>query len=367
MSFDIRWIPSTDWQRRTGVHLVAVVDDADDVNEETGPLVTDSGFVPALDKLEAVNRLSRAAGGGGESLGPGSKERKSVLVTLSRALALGPDVESRSKPDLAGLAAAALDVRWDDECWSAGSTITLEGLNRLLEGALARFGDTRVDTSDTPADEARLLVDICALSLPPRMDGRSAVEEMYAAESRHWAQSEWPGFFFEHRGIGSCIEQLGGAPVPSPGRTRFDYGRNHTWDMKCHAEGDPWAILNDREAIDWALANGGLGFVLLEGQAEFDPAFALWQREFKAAHHKRPRARKVEARFARALKSSFTPVALRAIWFDDTSSWTKAMEVGAIAVFPQPHQPDGSPRRDKYKMHVARVDPWVVADKWLGN
>lgn len=86
---------------------------------------------PARSKFEAVTRMSALVGGETERLGPGSKERKSALITLTHGLGLTVD-ESLSKPELGGQIAGLLGCTWDERCWSTGSTITLFGLNQLL-------------------------------------------------------------------------------------------------------------------------------------------------------------------------------------------------------------------------------------------
>jgi hypothetical protein len=111
-----------------------VSDDEDDDEVETRPIAP-SGFIPAENKFEVVNRISRIAGGGREILGPGSKERKSVLLRLARVLSLPEPLLRLNKPALAKEIADRLRQPWDRDCWSTGSTVTLTGLNRLLEGA----------------------------------------------------------------------------------------------------------------------------------------------------------------------------------------------------------------------------------------
>lgn len=94
------------------------------------------GFGPALTKLEAVTRMSALVDGEPESIGPGGKEHKSALVQLALGLGLAVDT-SLSKPELGAAMAVALGRDWPKSCWSAGDTVTLAGLNTLLEGAEA--------------------------------------------------------------------------------------------------------------------------------------------------------------------------------------------------------------------------------------
>jgi hypothetical protein len=73
-----------------------------------------------------------------EPLGPGSTEKRSALEAL--AAAIGMDLTPISgKVECGKVLAQELDVVWDTSCYSSGETITLEGLNRLIEGAVSRL------------------------------------------------------------------------------------------------------------------------------------------------------------------------------------------------------------------------------------
>lgn len=105
----------------------------------------------ARSKLEATARMYELAGEPVEPLGPGSKEKRSALEALGRAVGL--DVtEARSKAACGRQIAVRLEVVWDSACHSAGDTITLIGMNRLLDGYDAVFrGAEAGDASE--ADE----------------------------------------------------------------------------------------------------------------------------------------------------------------------------------------------------------------------
>lgn len=86
----------------------------------------------AKSKAEAVARMYVLAGAHVEELGPGSKEKRSAFEALGRAVGL--DVRTvRTKTECCRLIAARLGVEWDEACFSAGDTITLTGINRLLD------------------------------------------------------------------------------------------------------------------------------------------------------------------------------------------------------------------------------------------
>jgi 5-methylcytosine-specific restriction protein A len=89
-------------------------------------------FRAAKDKKDAVERLGVYATGTPSSLGPGSKEHKNLLVDLARALGLEID-EDATKQELAKYISRAYGRSWLPEYESEGQTITLAGLNQLLE------------------------------------------------------------------------------------------------------------------------------------------------------------------------------------------------------------------------------------------
>lgn len=97
-------------------------------------VTTPPDFRPAHNKLEAVTRISSVTGAPPETLGPGGKERRSVLANLADGLGLDLDA-NLSKVELGEALGTRLGFTWDSACWSAGNTITLTGLNRILEAA----------------------------------------------------------------------------------------------------------------------------------------------------------------------------------------------------------------------------------------
>lgn len=97
-------------------------------------------FVAAKSKLESVARLYALAGVPGEGLGPGSKERKSVLTSIATSFSLDVDL-SLPKDVLLLRMLEALDssIRTDGPVTSTGQTITLLGLNLLLQASEAEL------------------------------------------------------------------------------------------------------------------------------------------------------------------------------------------------------------------------------------
>jgi hypothetical protein len=318
----------------------------------------------ARNKLEAVSRLGRLNGAGPETLGPGSKERKSVLVNLGRALGLTLD-ERLSKPELGAALAEALGTTWDASCWSTGSTLTLVGLNRLLLAAEPRLAheDAR---AQSPAEEAASVLEVLATALPPRFDGRTCVEAMREAEFSQWAQDEWAGFYFEYVGLGALVNALGGGPVQYV-NTRFDYCLTSAWDLKWHGAPDRRAPLNDTRAVEACLEERGLGFVVLSGEVEYDDgAFRAWMKEHRSAHGKRAAVRAHAATQVRRSKPAFTPYKLEAFHLADRDHLESALESGAVGVLKQGRQSSGELRPPKFSLDLVNArKTLLVAERVL--
>jgi hypothetical protein len=86
----------------------------------------------AKSKAEATARMYELAGAPFEPLGPGSKEKRSALEALGRVVGLDL-VDVRTKVECGRRIAERLDIAWDVGCYSAGDSITLTGMNRLLD------------------------------------------------------------------------------------------------------------------------------------------------------------------------------------------------------------------------------------------
>jgi hypothetical protein len=313
------------------------------------------GFVPADNKLEAVARISALTDSGPEDLGPGSKERKSVVVNLANGLKLGIDSKG-TKQEVARRIANALGQTWTSRCESVGQTLTLYGLNLLLEGStvfLARKSLTTTDQRfDDVNDEAKGIGEIVAESVPPHWEGKSCVEEMRKAESGSWRQTEWPGWYLEFRAIPVLVNRLGGGPLKVR-NTKFDYSLRHVWDLKAHsvygtagpAKPNNVSQLNDQEAMRSAINAGGLGVFVLSGEPRYEGLqFTEW--------HRRLRGRSGESR--RILKSAFAPIRLDAFFIPDNGALNTAASKSQILEFRQGRQPSGKPRKPKYSINVDR-------------
>lgn len=313
----------------------------------------DSHFVPAKSKLEAVGRISNLSNSGPEDLGPGSKERKRVLVNLAQGLGLQFDVEKFTKQELGAHILSSLGGRWTSDCESVGQTITLIGLNRILEFAEKRLGAPQmVDSSRSLDDEASSILKISRQSIPAKWIGKDCVMEMKDGGSTKWKQTEWQGFYFEFRTIGQLVNKLGGGPLKI-GVTEFDYHLHHVWDLKVHSNfgingpssPNRACQLNDQLAMHQAVSNGGLGLIVLSGDPTFSVEFSRWHKKFRGS----------AGEPIRQLKESFLPTHLEAFFIEDGSSLERALQAGILGEFAQGKQPSGAPRNPKFSMNIAKA------------
>lgn len=339
-----------------------------------------AAFNPAVSKIEAVTRIARLTGAPSESLGPGSKERKSVLLNLADRLLPEETLDRTSKTRLGKDIATRLDVRWTDDCYSTGETISLEGLNVILAGSerrLGRLGTTAAELLATPQAEGAALA--AALNDGWRAeawDGRTCVNWLHESGVRGANDNEWQGWYFEARGR----EVLNAAFPPAQkvvqtrfGNTTFDYALNYVWDLKAHTErqrfpmsgrvvaGNNAMILNDERAMRACIETSGLGFLVLGGEAVMDEdgTFVKWHRAFKAAQGKK--AARSNSGESRARKRAFAPLHVEAFWVGNARALDAAVSAGQLVsgtVGRQPPRGDsstGAPRATKFQLNLRQA------------
>ncbi|MEV5001506.1 hypothetical protein [Nocardioides sp. LML1-1-1.1] len=350
-----------------------------------------SDFQPAVSKIEAVTRIARLTNSPAEWLGPGSKEHKSVLVNLADQLLPDVALDRSSKTRLGRDIARALDVAWTDTCYSTGETISLEGLNVILAGAerrLGRLGSTAAELLGTPEEEGEALVAALYDGWPARpWDGRKSVEWLAASGARGANENEWQGWYFEARGrelLNAAFPPSAEPPRVRYGNTVFDYALNHVWDLKAHTDRQSvpskgarsvtgTVILNDEEAIRACVAEQGLGFLILSGDAlmDEDGSFVAWHRDFKSVNGRRKVAPS-NSGLSRTRKSAFAPLHVEAFWIANTPSLDAATAAGWMKVAKQGRQAPksagelGADRRTKMHMNVrsARSRLAVARREW---
>lgn len=311
-------------------------------------------FVPATNKFEAVNRLSSLTASGDEFLGPGSKERKSVLINLAIGLGV-PFSHELTKQELAAHLASKFGRHWLPEFESRGQTITLKGLNLLLELAT---GVLQNDTLGIPKTvdaafrkELSAVASIVTANTPLQMDGKECVQEMRDVGDPNWKQVQWQGFYFEMKVAEALTSSLGGGRQKLF-NTSFDYVRNFIWDLKAHSSenqaGSPSSgcILNDSRAIEQAVDETGLGLIILSGKPTYDREFTRWHKEFRGSGDGEP---------GRTLKGQFRAERLDIFFVPDTARLDSARVKKELVVNPQGKNSNGKPRPPKYSIDLKRA------------
>jgi hypothetical protein len=309
-------------------------------------------FLPAKNKLEAVVRISNLTGSGPEVLGPGSKERKSVFENLAIGFRI-EFTETETKQTLAKLIAHKLGANWDSTCESVGQTVTLTGLNRLLEAAESKNLSSNHSSDDpsglTLEEEVTRISKIAVSETPLIMDGKTCIQEMKDAEDSRWRQVQWQGFYFEMKMQSSLAQQIGGGRKKLV-NTEFDYVYKNIWDMKAHSTLTPKgksatqnAILNDSRAMELAINNGGLGLIMLNGIPTYDKEFTKWHKEFRGDGVGEP---------GRTLKSKFVASELEMYFIPSNERLEEAVAKKELNLKSQGKNSNGKPRPNKYHLNL---------------
>jgi hypothetical protein len=311
-------------------------------------------FVPARNKLEVVARISNLTNSGPETLGPGSKEHKSVVLNLARGMGLAAS-DNETKQGLAARIVGTSGRKWTSECESIGQTLTLVGLNLVLQTGTEYFQDLSARLSPiqlTLEDELMKISKVVLEKTPRHMDGVTAITEMKEAEFSQWRATEWQGFYFEFKVRPELINQLGGGPKKI-GSTSFDYALERTWDMKVHStstrhgkKSNSNCALNDAVSMQTAAEQGGFGLMILSGEPKYDWDFTRWHKKFRSSSTEEPK---------KALKKSFESERVDFFFIPSRSRLEEALENGELALFKQGKQPTGEARKVKYSLNFQKA------------
>lgn len=311
-------------------------------------------FAPATNKLDAVIRISNLTNSGPETLGPGSKERKSVLINLAIGLGI-PFSHEYTKQELAAHLATRLGRHWLPEFESLGQTITLKGLNLLLEAATTAIEENSDQIPMTVGaafdDELNAIATVVRQNTPLVMDGKKCVQEMRDLGYSNWKQTEWQGFYFEMNAGQALTSHLGGGSLKLF-NTSFDYARNFIWDLKAHSSQNeagtpkPTCILNDSRAFERAVEETGLGFIILTGKPTYDRDFTKWHKEFRGGNDKES---------VRTLKSQFISERLDIFFVPDAKSLETATTRKELSVQAQGKNSNSKARPPKYHLNLNRA------------
>ena len=309
-------------------------------------------FVPATNKLEVVNRISNLTNSGSETLGPGSKERKSVVVNLAEGLGI-PFNPAQSKQEIASNIVAELGATWTEECQSVGQTLTLTGLNLLLESAerfISRTGSSRGRKTKKSNFETELqeIAPVVRRNTPRMMDGKTCATEMRDIEHSDWKKTEWHGLYFEMKVLNALVSKLGGGPK-KVWKTEFDYVRNHVWDLKVHSnhqrtgKKNPTSQLNDKESFREAAKSSGVGLIVLSGESIRDLDFTAWHRQFRGQPTKEG---------GKPLVRRFESESLDFYFFKDEDEIQRAEELNVLQNYAQGRNTGGSSRNAKFLLNT---------------
>jgi hypothetical protein len=310
-------------------------------------------FVPARNKLEVVARISNLTNSGPETLGPGSKEHKSVVLNLARGMGLTVS-ENETKQGLAARIVETSGRKWTSACESIGQTITLVGLNLVLQAGGEFFEKLRSSQSQMELsleEELKKISQVVIENTPRHMDGVKAIMEMKEAEFSQWRATEWQGFYFEFKVRPELINRLGGGPRKI-GATSFDYALDRTWDMKVHSTSTRHGkksklncALNDAVSMQQAADLGGFGLMILSGEPTYDWDFTRWHKKFRSGSSEEPK---------KALKKSFDPERIDFFFIPTLSRLEEALKSGEFGLFKQGRQPTGEPRKIKYSLNFEK-------------
>lgn len=213
--------------------------------------------------------------------------------------------------------------------------------------------------------EAKQMAEVLSTEIPKHLDGKEATLEMKDA-SGPWKQMEWPGFYFDWKGVRTLSAQIGGGRGPSYGRTEFDYERDFIWDLKATNMDSSTRYIptNDAESIIDCIADHGLGFVIAKHHSEMDDTG-----EFKKWHDKKKGKTQMQRdpSYNRTRKQSVTYEEILFIYFRSKADIERGIDDGWILGFQKDFlNQDGSERNKKFKFKKGAIpdDRIIYRDTW---
>ena len=210
--------------------------------------------------------------------------------------------------------------------------------------------------------DGRRIAETLWQAMPKVWDGKKCVRYL-KREQYNWKQTEWIGWYFEHRARAVLTSALGGGQGPRFGNVDFDYGTGITvWDFKAHAipKRDGWIFLNDVDAVDQCVGtHGGLGWVIAGGDALYDEdgTFKDWHDTLKGDESAYVVDRKRRGAPSRLRKRQFQLKHITVAVVRSPDEIELAMEQKLLTSTMQASQrnADGSRRASKYGLHGGRV------------
>lgn len=211
-------------------------------------------------------------------------------------------------------------------------------------------------------NEGRLIIDTLHCNIEKMWDGKCCLLKLKDANYQ-WRQMEWIGWYFEYAAKMVTTEKIGGSIGVRINNTTLDYRRNFHWDFKAHISNSTskdWTILNDREAIETLITyHGGLGYIICSGDATYndlDCSFKMFHDQLKGKTSKYEQERVSRGASSRRRKTAFKINSYTAIFFDDLSVISEGFTGGWLGSFQENmRNSNGSPRREKLKIHLDRI------------
>lgn len=205
-----------------------------------------------------------------------------------------------------------------------------------------------------PSQEAGQMADVLTDVIPKHLDGKEATLEMKEADGP-WKQMEWPGFYFDWKGVRALSQHIGGGRGPSYGRTEFDYESEFVWDLKATNMDSSTRYIptNDASSIIECIDDHGLGFVIAKHHSEMDETG-----EFKQWHDKKKGKIQMQRdpSYSRPRKKSVIYEELLFLYFNSKEDIKDAIDDGWVLGFQVDFlNQDGSERNKKFKFKKGAI------------
>jgi hypothetical protein len=222
---------------------------------------------------------------------------------------------------------------------------------------------------NTPKSEYEQILRQLLPSIPKFISGKDAILEMKNEGSPNWRQMEWIGFWFEHIVSKSLTHASPTLKNQKYGNTKFDLVQNYTWDLKVHPNQSKSLILNDLKAIKECMQYGGLGFIILSGDVDYDQnsKFKEWHDVLKGGVSEYETQRIQRKAPSRRRKVSFTPTSVDCYWFNNMSEIENCLASGILGYFQVGmRNSNGVPRLPKVMIKkISGLENYRIAEKIL--
>jgi len=206
--------------------------------------------------------------------------------------------------------------------------------------------------------EVKSILELLNEKIPKNLDGKKAILHLKSL-NKQWKQTEWPGFYFEISAQDHCSKSYEDYSVKKYNNTNFDgFIPNFIFDFKAHSmlnqhgKKNRESMLNDTQAIQDAVADHPLIFIVSRGVAEYDldGSFKQWHDELKGVPSDYVVEGKKTKRGSRTRKTSFTRQELVGIPIFSDADLRGAINDGWMKEISQGKNSNGEPRPTKYAL-----------------